>query len=63
MTEADKKKSRYSDAQRRAVNNYRAKHAKIELIITQEEKEAIKKAAADAGQSVTRFLVDKALRN
>ena len=61
MTGTEQKKGRYSDAQRRATNKYRAEHAKIELIITQEEKERIKQAAADAGQSVTRFILSKVL--
>lgn len=62
MDNKTEKKSRYTDAQRRATNKYRESMAKIELIITPEEKEKIKQAAADAGKSVTRFLVDKALQ-
>lgn len=57
------KKNRYSEAQKRATAKYKDSHAKIEMIITAEEKERIKKAAADAGKSVTRFLVDRALNN
>lgn len=57
------KKSRYTEAQKRATAKYKAERAKIELIITPAEKEQIKQAAADAGQSVTRFLVDRALNN
>ena len=61
MDNKTEKKSRYTDAQRRATNKYRNSKAKIELILEQEQKERIKQAAADAGKSVNQYILDKIL--
>lgn len=61
MDNKTEKKSRYTDAQRRATNKYRNSKAKIELFMEQEQKERIKQAAADAGKSVNQYILDKIL--
>lgn len=58
MDNKTEKKSRYTDAQRRATNKYRNSKAKIELIMEQEQKERIKQAASDAGKSVNQYILD-----
>ena len=61
MEKETAKKPRYTDAQHKAINKYRANRATIELNLTKEEKERIKQAAADAGKSVNQFILDKIL--
>lgn len=56
------KKSRYSETQRKATNKYRQERAQIVLLMEKEQRERIKKAATDAGQSVNQFILDKVLK-
>ena len=60
--EEEQKKSRYSEAQHKAINKYRAGRATIEINLSKEQKEKIKQAATDNGQSVNQFILDKVLK-
>jgi len=62
MEKETAKKPRYTDAQHKAINKYRANRATIEINLTREQKEQIKQAATDAGQSVNQFILDKVLK-
>jgi len=62
MDKQTEKKPRYTDAQHKAINKYRAGRAKIELNLSKEQKEKIQQAAADAGQSVNQFILNKVLK-
>ena len=62
MKNQTEKKTRYTEAQHKAITKYRAGRAKIELNLTKEQKEEIKQAATDAGQSVNQFILDKVLK-
>ena len=62
MEKQTDKKQRYTDAQHKAINKYRANRATIELNLTKEQKEQIKQAAADAGKSVNQFILEKVLQ-
>lgn len=61
MEKQTEKKARYTEAQHKAINKYRANRATIEINLTKEEKERIKQAAADAGKSVNQYILDKIL--
>lgn len=61
MTE-EAKKSRYTEAQRRATLKYRQERAQIMVTTTKQNKERITQAAQDAGQSVNQFILDKVLK-
>lgn len=64
MTEAEKeKKTRYCDSQRRATLKYRQERAQVMLTMSKEERDKIKAAATDAGQSVNKFILDKVLKS
>jgi len=60
--EQEKKHRQYSEAHRRASLKYRQERAQIVLVLDKAQKEKIKQAATDAGQSVTQFILDKVLK-
>lgn len=63
MTEEAKTKHRqYTDAHRRATAKYRQERAQVMLTMSKGDKERIKQAATDAGQSVNQFILDKVLK-
>jgi predicted DNA binding CopG/RHH family protein len=56
--------AKYSEAQNRAVQNYKSKMARLEIVITPEEKEQIQRGADANGLSMRKYitgLVDKDL--
>ena len=62
MEEEKKTKSRYTESQHKAINKYRSNRATIEINLTKEDKEKIKHAATEAGQSVNQYIIDKVLK-
>lgn len=65
MENADEKKTKhreYTDAHRRAALKYRQGRAQINVNMSKAEKERITQAAADAGQSVNQFILNKVLK-
>lgn len=57
--EEEQKKSRYTDAQHKAINKYRANRATIEINLTREQKEQVKQAAISAGMSINQYILNK----
>lgn len=58
----NKKKTRYCESQRKATLKYRQERAQIVLILEKEQRDKIKKAASDSGQSVNQFILEKVLK-
>ena len=53
-----KKKSRYTEAQKKSIYKYRETKAITQLTSTPEQKEQIKEAAAKENKSVNQFILD-----
>jgi uncharacterized protein (DUF1778 family) len=60
--EQEKKHRQYTDAHRKATNKYRQERAQIVVVMTKAQREQIKQAATDNGQSVNQFILDKVLK-
>ena len=58
----EKKHRQYTEAHRKAALKYRQERAQIVVVMSKEEREKIKAAATDAGQSVNKFILDKVLK-
>lgn len=56
------KRGRYNEAQHKATNKYRQERAQIVVVMTKGQREQIKQAATDAGQSVNQYILDKVLK-
>lgn len=59
--EKETKKRQYDEAHKRATMKYYSERGRISLTVTKEQKQQIEKAAADAGQSVNKFILSKVL--
>ena len=53
-----KKKSRYTDAQKKSIYKYRESKAITQLTSTPEQKEQIKEAATKENKSINQFILD-----
>jgi uncharacterized protein (DUF1778 family) len=60
--EEQKKKSRYTPAQAASAKKYLANLAEIKIRMQPEQREEIKRRAAEAGKSVNQYLLDLALK-
>ena len=64
MKEEQKKepqKRHYDEAHRRASLKYRQERAQIVIVLDKAQKEQIKQDAAEAGQSVNQYILDRIL--
>lgn len=58
-----KKKSRYTEAQKKSIDKYRNGRAKIELNLSPEQKEQIKAAAEKQNKSMNQYIIDCIFKN
>lgn len=56
--EESKKKSRYTESQKKAIEKYKAKKADLRTWIEPEQKELFKKAAELENKSLNQFVID-----
>ena len=61
MEKQTEKKTRYTEAQHKAINKYRSNRATIEINLTREQKEQIKQDATAAGMSTNQYILSKLL--